>query len=58
MVYFNPCKHLLILNISLFLRLPATSMKSNKYLFVADLAQNGCSLRELETRVRIGRQYK
>ena len=57
-IYFNPCKHLLILNIRLFLRSPATSMKSNKHLYVAELAQNGYSLRELEARVRIGRQYK
>lgn len=46
------------LNIRLFLRSPATSMNSNKHLYVADLAQNGYSLRELEGRVRIGRQYK
>lgn len=57
-IYFNPCKHHFILNISLFLRSPATSMNSNKHLYVADLAQNGYSLRELEGRVRIGRQYK
>ena len=57
-IYFNPCKHPFILNIRLFLRSPATSMKSNKHLYVADLTQNGFSLRELEARVRIGRQYK
>ena len=57
-IYFNACKHFFILNIRLFLRSPATSMKSNKHLYVVDLAQNGYSLRELEARVRIGRQYK